>query len=492
MGPVIDAVIRDAPCDVTIAKGDEWKGAKRILVPTAGGPNAPIAARLAWLVSEVYGSQVTALYVQLGRATPQRMEENRRLIANTLRGLEFSRPVEQKVVVADSVVSGIVREAKDYDLVLLGASEEGLFDQFAFGSIPQQIAARVPRTAVMVKHYGGPTELWTRRLARGLFRMLPRLNVEEQLELREAMRDSARPGVNYFVLIVLSGIIATLGLLLDSAAVVIGAMLVAPLMSPIMGFSLGMVLGDVRLIRLSVEAVFKGVALAVVIAVFTGILSPFKGLTDEIMARTQPTLLDLVVALASGMAGAYALARQEVGAALPGVAIAAALMPPLGVVGLGLALGEPQVVGGAFLLFVTNIAAISLAGVLVFIVLGVRPQTWRPETRRRMRRGLFGFAFLLLVIAIPLGVIMGGIVRDTARHHTIQEVLQEQMTAQGRELVDLEHRTEQGRLLVVATVRSVDQLEEPVVDSIAGALRGRLERPVTLEVVTLPVVRSSD
>jgi hypothetical protein len=109
-----------------------------------------------------------------------------------------------------------------------------------------------------------------------------------------------------------------------------------------------------------------------------------------------------------------------------------------------------------------------------------------------MRRGLFGFAFLLLVIAIPLGVIMGGIVRDTARHHTIQEVLQEQMTAQGRELVDLEHRTEQGRLLVVATVRSVEQLEEPVVDSIAGALRGRLERPVTLEVVTLPVVRSSD
>ncbi len=492
MGPIIDAVIRNAPCDVIIAKGNEWKGAQKILVPTSGGPNAPIAARLAWLISEVYSSQVTALYVQLGRATPQRMEENRRLIAKTLKGLEFSCPLEQKVVVADSVVDGIVREAKDYDLVLLGASEEGLFDQFAFGSIPQQIAARVPRTAVMVKRYGGPTELWTRKLARSLFRMLPRLNVEEQLELREVMSDSAQPGVNYFVLIVLSGIIATLGLLLDSAAVVIGAMLVAPLMSPIMGFSLGMVLGDVRLIRLSVEAVFKGVALAVVIAVFTGLFSPFKELTGEIMARTQPTLLDLVVALASGMAGAYALARKEVGAALPGVAIAAALMPPLGVVGLGLSLGEPQVVGGAFLLFVTNIAAISLAGVLVFMVLGVRPQTWRPETRRRIRRGLAGFAFLLLVIAIPLGVIMGGIVRDTARQRSIQEVLQEEMAANGRELVDVEHRTERERLVVVATVRSVDRLEASLVDSIAEALRERLNRPVTLEVVALPVIRSAD
>ena len=490
MGPIIDAVIRNAPCDVTIAKGDEWRGAQKILVPTAGGPNAPIAAWLAWLLSEVYGSQVTALYVQLGRATPQRMEENRRLITKTLEGLEFSHPPDHKIVVADSVVDGIVQEAKGYDLVLLGASEEGLFDQFAFGSIPQQIAARVPRTAVMVKHYGGPTELWGRKLTRGLLRLLPRLNVEEQLELRETMRDSARPGVNYFVLIVLSCIIATLGLLLDSPAVVIGAMLVAPLMSPIMGFSLGMVLGDVRLIRLSIEAVFKGVALAIVIAVFTGILSPFQELTGEIMARTQPTLLDLVVALASGMAGAYALARKEVGAALPGVAIAAALMPPLGVVGLGLSLGEPQVVGGAFLLFVTNIAAISLAGVLVFTVLGVRPQNWLPEMRRRMQRSLMGFALLLLVIAIPLGVIMGSVVRDTAQQRAIHDVLQEQMAAQDREMVDFEYRVEEEGLVVIVTVRSAQILDQEEVEELASALRGQLDQPVTLEVVTLPVIRS--
>ena len=110
---------------------------------------------------------------------------------------------------------------------------------------------------------------------------------------------------------------ATVGLLLDSGAVIIGAMLVAPLMSPMLAFSLGLVLSDVRLIRLSIEAVFKGVVLAVIIAVFIGLLSPFKELTGEIMARTRPTLLDLAVALASGMAGAYALARKEVSAALP-------------------------------------------------------------------------------------------------------------------------------------------------------------------------------
>ena len=490
MGPVIDAVIRDAPCEVTVVKGEKWHEARKILVPTAGGPHAPIAARLAMLLSEAFGSEVTALYVQLGRATHHQMEENKQRIAKTLNGLEFQRPPEQKVIVADSVVEGIVREAEKYDLVLLGASEEGLFDQFVFGSIPQQIAARVPKTAVIVRRYGGATQFWSRKLTRSLFELFPRLNVEEQLELREAMRDSARPGVNFFVLIVLSSVIATLGLLLDSAAVVIGAMLVAPLMSPILGFSLGMVLGDVRLVRLAIESMFKGVALALVLAVFIGVLSPFKDLTDEIMMRTQPTLIDLVIALASGMAGAYAISREEVSAALPGVAISAALMPPLGVAGLGLSLGKPQVAGGAFLLFLANIAAISLAGVIVFILLGVRSQTWQPETNRRIRRGLIGFVLLVLIIAVPLGIIMTGIVRHAEARRDIRGVLTEQMAAQEGSLVDFEHQMDRRRVMVVATVRSVEQLESSTVDEIAGALRETLNRPVTLEIITLPIVRS--
>jgi uncharacterized hydrophobic protein (TIGR00271 family) len=491
MGPVIDAVIRDAPCEVIVAKGDAWSGARRILIPTAGGPHTPAAARLALILAERYGSEVTAAYVQVGRATPQQMEENRRRIERTLNGLAFERQPEQKVIVAESVVEGIVREAEGYDLVLLGASEEGLFDQFVFGSIPQQIAARMPQTALIVRRYGGPTDLWVRKLTRGLLNLLPRLAIEEQLELREAMSDSARPGVNFFVLIVLSSIIATLGLLLNSAAVVIGAMLVAPLMSPILGFSLGMVLGDVRLIRLSIEAMFKGVALALLIAVLIGIISPLKELTGEIIARTQPTLLDLAVALASGMAGAYSLSREEVSAALPGVAISAALMPPLSTAGLGLALGKPEVAGGAFLLFLANIAAISLAGVTVFILLGVRSQTWQPEEQRRVRRGLIGFGLLVLVIAIPLGVIMADIVRHAATRREIQEVLTEQMVAQAGQLVDFEHHLQREDLRVVATVQSVDGMTGAAVDAMAAVLSARLDRPVSLEVITLPVVRSS-
>jgi uncharacterized hydrophobic protein (TIGR00271 family) len=269
-------------------------------------------------------------------------------------------------------------------------------------------------------------------------------------------------------------------------------MLVAPLMSPILAFSLGLVLGDVRLIRLSIEAVFKGVALAIIIAIFIGLLSPFKELTDEIMARTHPTLLDLAVALASGMAGAYALTRKDVSAALPGVAIAAALMPPLGVVGLGLSLGDAQVTGGALLLFVTNIASISLAGAIIFMLVGVRPQTWRPETQRQIWRRLSGFVLLLLVIAIPLAIIMGGIMRDTAARQTIQEVLETQVTFQGGELREFEYRADSDGITVVATIHLAHPLEQTAVDATAAALSGRLERPVTLKMVVLPVTHSRE
>jgi len=180
-----------------------------------------------------------------------------------------------------------------------------------------------------------------------------------------------------------------------------------------------------------------------------------------------------------------------VSAALPGVAIAAALMPPLATVGLGLSLGDARVAGGAFLLFVTNIAAISLAGGVVFLLLGIRPQTWGRESRRRLWRRMVASFILLLVIAVPLGIIMGRIVRDTTQEQVIWETLTRYLEAEGGRLVDLE--VERGRegLLIVATVRSIRSPDQEAIDHLAEALREQLDRPVQLELVVLPILRSS-
>jgi uncharacterized hydrophobic protein (TIGR00271 family) len=490
MGPVLDPIIKDAPCDVLIVRGYNWEEVKSILVPTAGGPNAPIGARLASTLSVSTGADVTGIFVQVGRASSSRMAENRRILDKTFQDLAYNKPPEKKIIQANSALAGILKEAEHYDLVIVGASEEGFIDQFTFGSIPQQIASRAPKSSVMVKGYSGAPEFWFRKTLGAIFNLFPTLSTEEQLEVREGLIENAQPGRDYFVLIILSSIIAALGLLLNSPAVVIGAMLVAPLMSPILGFSLGIVLGEVRLLRTSLESVFKGVMATIIVSILVGLISPLKEMTPEIMARTQPTLLDLFIALASGMAGAYALSRKDVSAALPGVAIAAALAPPLSVVGLGIAHGNMRAAGGALLLFVTNIITISLAGMIIFTLLGIHPINLQPEIKKRVRRGITGMIFLVVLITIPLGIIMNGIIRNSQEDQTIQMILEDSPLLE--EIADLEidrSRGEEG-LFISATVRAAGPLTQENVDSLKLLIENKLDQPLTLDIITLPVIRS--
>ncbi len=490
MGPVLDSIITDAPCDVLIVRGFNWKELKSILVPTAGGPNAPIGAKLASTLSLSTGADVTGLYVQVGRASSSKMAENHRILEETFQGLTFNHEPEKKIIIANSPLTGILKEAEDYDLVIVGASEQGFIDQFAFGSIPQRIASQAPNSSVMVKGYSSAPEFWFRKFVNAIFNLFPTLSTEEQLEVREELIENAQPGRDYFVLITLSSIIATLGLLLNSPAVVIGAMLVAPLMSPILGFSLGIVLGEVHLIRTSFESMFKGVMATIIVSILVGLLSPLKEMTPEILARTQPTLLDLFIALASGMAGAYALSRKDVSAALPGVAIAAALAPPLAVVGLGFASGNMQVAGGALLLFITNLITISLAGVIIFTLLGIHPLNLQPEIKKRIRRGITGMVFLVVVLTIPLGIIMNGIIQNSREDQTIHRILQESDLLEEMTDLDINRSQNRDQLIISATVRSAEPLTQEIVNTLKQELENELDHPITLDIITLPFIRS--
>jgi uncharacterized hydrophobic protein (TIGR00271 family) len=489
LGDVLNGVLRNAPCDTLIVRGDTIASPERILVPSAGGPHARAAARLATALADALGGAVMLLSVRTEPPTDEEKDDGERSLARTLEGLSPSRPPELKVVVAESIVEGIVREAQEHDLILLGVSEESLFDRLVFGTVPLQVASRVPATA-LVQGSRGATDVWYRRVVRAVGRVLPALSRREQSALRRDLLEGAQPGIDYLGLIVLSGIIAALGLLLNSPAVVIGAMLIAPLMSPIMAFAMGIVLGDVRLIRVSVEAILKGIALALIIAAFVGLLSPLKAMTNEMVARSRPTLLDLAVALASGLAGAYALSRKGISAALPGVALAASLMPPLAAVGLALAMGNARVAGGALLLFVANIAAISLAAGVVFILLGIRPQVWARDSRRQLRRRMAAASLMLLVVAVPLGLLFAGIVRDARQERAAEAVVAEYVREAGADLVGLEANEQGQELVVVATIRSSQAIDEEWVEGLADALETVLDAPVRLDVVVLPVIRS--
>jgi uncharacterized hydrophobic protein (TIGR00271 family) len=167
----------------------------------------------------------------------------------------------------------------------------------------------------------------------------------------------------------------------------------------------GIVQGNTKLLRQAANTTFNGILLAIGTAVvfsfgLTALSFPIPP-TSEILGRTQPNILDLMVALASGAAAAYAVSRKEVASALPGVAIAAALVPPLAVVGYGLGTIQFEYAAGALLLFITNLAAIILAGAVTFLSLGFRPPT-RAERGEQTRYGLRMALVAMVIISIPL------------------------------------------------------------------------------------------
>lgn len=205
---------------------------------------------------------------------------------------------------------------------------------------------------------------WARRL---LFQRLP---AAEARAIREGVDADGVLTERFTLMCALSAGIATIGLLQSSSAVVIGAMLVSPLMGPIAALGFGFASLDGRRIQIAARTILIGAATGVAVGMLLTWLSPVRNATPEIIARTAPTLLDLAVALLSGIAGGYVTVHQK-GEAAIGVAIATALMPPLATLGYSLAVMRADFAGGAVLLFLTNLAAIAFAFALVARLRGV-------------------------------------------------------------------------------------------------------------------------
>jgi uncharacterized hydrophobic protein (TIGR00271 family) len=225
--------------------------------------------------------------------------------------------------------------------------------------------------------------------------LFPYASEERFKDLFIALRDDARMSPAYVMLMLLSTLLATIGLYQNSTAVVIGAMLLAPLMSPIISFAMGILRWDHDLYWHSAFKIVIGIALALGSAALLTLLFPHKPVTNEMLGRLSPSLLDLGVAIFAGIAGAYTKSYKEILQSLAGVAIAVALVPPLAVAGIGLGRGDPYFFAQAFLLFSTNLVGIIVFAALTFRVLGYSAAI---KGKRSM-----GYVLLVLaLITIPL------------------------------------------------------------------------------------------
>lgn len=218
-------------------------------------------------------------------------------------------------------------------------------------------------------------------------------------DIIESVTEDGRMSSRYSFMVTMSCAIAILGLLLSSPAVIIGAMLISPLMGPIMSLGFSLCIVDLKQMKKALDAILIGLVLSLMISSLIVFISPLSDPTPEIMARTQPNLFDLLVAIFSGLAGGYATIKQK-GATIVGVAIATALMPPLAVVGYGLATGAWPIAQGAFFLFMTNLLAISLSVTLLAKWYGFGAHNSPKYTL--WQTGLVFSVFALL--SVPLGV----------------------------------------------------------------------------------------
>ena len=250
--------------------------------------------------------------------------------------------------------------------------------------------------------------------------------------MTDSLLEESRPGNSFLVLTLGSCIIATFGLLSNSSAVIIGAMLIAPLMLPIRGLSLGILEANEQLIKLSLQAIVIGAGGAILVSMLLGMGVNLSGHGSEVWSRTEPTLLDLGIAITAGALAGFAKIETKCSSSLAGTAIAVALMPPLCVVGLWLSEFQWRFAGGAMVLFLTNLLGIILACMLVFLWAGYSPG-------HRARRHLSMTMALTSLLLIPLGISSYRLIaQDRLESNLERALLDRTLTFQRLRLVSLE------------------------------------------------------
>ncbi|MBW4659262.1 MAG: DUF389 domain-containing protein [Drouetiella hepatica Uher 2000/2452] len=280
--------------------------------------------------------------------------------------------------------------------------------------------------------------------------------------------------VAYLALIISSCTIATLGLLANSVAVIIGAMIIAPLMQPIRGLAFAAMEGEVTLFRKALISIAVGTALAIGISWSLGHLTGIPAFGSEILARSKPNLLDLGIAVAAGGISGYAKVQPKISGSLAGTAIAVALMPPICVVGLGLSHGDWLLSWGATLLYLTNLLGITLSCMIIFFIVGYAASP-------RAKTALLWGAFLTVVLVIPLGLSFIELVRQAQLETSLKRaLLNRTITFQRVDLVQIKTNWLANPPEINLTVRAQESITPRQVSLLEDFIKREMGQPFNL------------
>lgn len=300
---------------------------------------------------------------------------------------------------------------------------------------------------------------------------LRRATFEEFKELFSVLKENAELTNAYVVMMILSTLITAFGLYANSTPVIIGAMILAPLISPIVSFSMGLIRYDTVLLKTSFKTILIGTLVSLFFAAFVSVIIPLKVVTSEISARLTPTLLDLGIAVASGIAAAFANAKEGIAKSLAGVAIAVALVPPLVVAGVGIGWMDWDVFSGAFLLYLTNLAGIIMFGGLTFLLLGFAPF-------KRAKKGLIYSLLIILLVCVPL----------TFSFYRIKQEAEITRVLEGLQIEDFQLRDVRVRSgdvpIISLKIVSSKSIPDEKLQEIKAQIEEKINRKILIEIIT--------
>ncbi|MGK7955492.1 MAG: TIGR00341 family protein [Crocosphaera sp.] len=290
---------------------------------------------------------------------------------------------------------------------------------------------------------------------------------------------------NFSILLILATTIATFGLISNSAATIIGAMIIAPLMIPIIGIAYALVTFNTRLMSYSLIRLIFGIFLTIGIAFLSTEIIGYQLSGSEILARTEPTLLDLGVAIAAGIAGGFAKVRRSVSDAIPGVAISVALVPPLCVVGIGFAVQDFSLSIGSFMLFLTNLVGIILTAAIVFLCESYG--SWKKATA-----SLFGLLTSLILITLPLNFSFREMIIENQIRHELAKRHRQHKDREESIITKVDVQLQEEKIVVTADVIiTPDRLEEIAPEEnlkvTQKILSDKMGQPVELRVRVFPI-----
>lgn len=300
----------------------------------------------------------------------------------------------------------------------------------------------------------------------------------------EALNQNSRPHIDFYVLMLLASIISTFGLLLNNAAVIIGAMLIAPLMDPILGISFSSLTRNWPFVFRSLLCLISGILLAILVSYLLSLPFSTLALSQEVLSRTKPSLLDLFVALATGFLAGYAKVRKNLSGAVFGVAVSISLIPPLCVIGIGLSSLKSEIYAGATLLFLTNLVSILFSGVLAFLLLEM-------EYFTKTLKSLVIPGVSVLVLSVPLSFSLYTIQQKKMLEKELIELLKKRTyTFHKVDILDIQSDVFKKPISIEVTVRGKDDtITAKQVRLVEELLKKKTGAAVSLTVNLSPIIQ---